>query len=72
MLAGGLGNLFPGRTVFDKNIQRRVFIRDELFLMWIPAREFLSGTNSFLSFFIFLLDFWTFSLAFGLFRIFFL
>ena len=70
MLVGGLGNLFPGRTAFDKNIHRRVFIRDERFLMWTSAREFLSGTNGFLSFFSFgffglflwLLDFWIFGL----------
>ena len=53
MLVGGLGNLFPGRAVFNKNIHRRVFIRDERFLMWISARKFLSGTNGFLSFFSF-------------------
>jgi len=50
---GGLGNLFPGRMVFGKNIYRRVFIRDERFLIWISAREFLSGTNGFLSIFFF-------------------
>ena len=72
MLVGGLGNLFPGRTVFGKNIYRRVFIRDERFLIWIAAREFLSGTNGFLSIFFFelflwLLDFLDFFFGFSFF-----
>ena len=76
---GGLGNLFPGRTVFGKNIYKRVFIRDERFLIWISAREFSSGTNGFLSIFFFfglfelflwLLDFLDFFFGFWIFGLF--
>jgi len=35
----GVEAIFLGRTVFDKNVYRRVFIRDEFFLIWISARD---------------------------------
>ena len=77
MLVGGSGNLFPGRTVFNKNINRRVFIRDEQFLMWISMQESFYLGRTVFSHFLFLLDFldfffgfWTFWTLFFSFHLF--
>jgi len=57
VLVGGLGNLFPGRTVFDKNIHRRVLSETNEFLRRAPTREFYAKRMAFsLQTFFFSLD----------------
>jgi len=47
VLVGGLGNLFPGRTVFDKNIHRRVLSETNEFLRRASTREFYAKRMAF-------------------------